>query len=103
MEIDPKEYILYPTREGAEKQKSHLDEMQPEYIYEIEDVGELEPEELDAEMDRLLDHLTESGKELFFDYLKSGYSLEWTENMSIDDKRKAIIETRGIQKGVRRD
>lgn len=40
VEIDPKEDMLYITREDAEKEKAQLEEMQPENKYEIEETEE---------------------------------------------------------------
>lgn len=37
-EVDPEEDMQYITKEDAEKVKAQLDEMQPENIYEIEEI-----------------------------------------------------------------
>jgi len=40
VEIDPKEDMQYITREAAEKEKTQLEEMHPENIYEVIDSEE---------------------------------------------------------------
>ena len=47
-------------------------------------------EELDAEMDRLSNHLTELGKRDFLDWVKSASGVEWNEKLSVEDKRRAV-------------
>lgn len=38
VEIEPEEDMLYPTIGEAEKEKAHLEELQPKNKYEIEEV-----------------------------------------------------------------
>lgn len=46
--------------------------------------------ELDIEMDRLTDHLTEVGKKGFLDWVKSECGVEWSEKLNLEDKRRAV-------------
>ena len=55
--------------------------------------------ELDIEMDRLLDHLTEVGKRDFVDWVKSECGVEWSENLSIKDKRRVVKKAMETENG----
>ena len=68
-------------------------------VYRIKDFSRWDEDEVDALMDRLLDHLTEFGKQSFYDYLEDEHKLKWIEGMSIEDKRRTIKETWKIMKG----